>query len=184
MSVSVRWMISLLSTQRRVGVKQHADHLARILRAQANHSQCVRSPCRCLRFESGLNERSLSSTHSGPQGKSELCVSRGQQTRHHDASASGGLHPQRVECLCGASLLGDNRGCSAVAIRGMRATWLGFCVAEEIGAEHLDPIPLLIIVTDACHQRIAVTRPRQFQRRQKISPYHCLRIVVKGNRFS
>ena len=54
--VSVRWMISMESTQRRVGVKQHADHLAQILCAQANNSQCVRSPSRCLRFESGLNE--------------------------------------------------------------------------------------------------------------------------------
>ena len=35
---------------------------------------------------------------------------------------------------------GRHRGCSAVATRGMRATWLGFRVAEEIGAEHLDPI--------------------------------------------
>ena len=35
----MRWLISSVSTQRRVGVKQHADHLAQIPRAQANHSQ-------------------------------------------------------------------------------------------------------------------------------------------------
>ena len=44
-------MISAVSTQRRVGVKQHAEHLVQILRAQANDSQCVNSPSRCLRFE-------------------------------------------------------------------------------------------------------------------------------------
>ena len=41
-------MISRVSTQRGLGVTRHADHLARILRAQATRSQFVRSPSRDL----------------------------------------------------------------------------------------------------------------------------------------
>ena len=50
--------------------------LACARQSRATRTQCVRTPSRCLRFRSGLNECSLSSTHSGPHGKSELCVSR------------------------------------------------------------------------------------------------------------
>ena len=62
---------------------------------------------------------------------------------------------------CGVFLWGRpawrHRGCSAVATRGMRATWLGFRVAEEIGAEHLDPIiscdSLTRVIMKECSKR-------------------------------